>query len=248
MPRNYYSIVFLTLFLTACSQNQDKPPGPNLEKLGYKDPSNLSTHYENMTNDLHQEDRKEQGLEDFGDEQNQNINVENDDGMINKQQEIEIGPPSQQAFPLFITDFQQRWNAVSNEQTGDVYIQQFQRLNDSYRTSLKTNLIMEIDTRDNKQIDRIKIIGTGKTNAEHLKMLTSWWQVLIITNPQSELHEIDTIFSEIGIGPNSNFEDLQAATISFGGLQYKVIPSHESISFEAIYPEESENSSLQGGT
>jgi hypothetical protein len=78
-------------------------------------------------------------------------------------------------------------------------------------------------------------------------LLTSWWQVLLITNPKSELNEIDTIFSKMGIGPNSNFEDLQAISFSFGGLQYKVTPSQQGILFEAIYPNVSDNQSLNGG-
>jgi hypothetical protein len=79
-------------------------------------------------------------------------------------------------------------------------------------------------------------------------LLTSWWQVLLITNPKSELNEIDTIFSEIGIGPNSNLEELHAVSFSFGGLQYKVTPSQQGILFEAIYPNPTENPTLQGGT
>jgi hypothetical protein len=146
-------------------------------------------------------------------------------------QELEV-------FPLYITDFQARWNAISEEQTGDLYIQQLEKSAAAghYLTSLKEKLHMEIQTAENNQISTITIRNTGTTNLDLIKMLTSWWQVLIITNPQLELHEIDAIFAEIGIRPNTNFEELKETIFTFGGLNYKVVPTKGHMVFEVHYP------------
>lgn len=253
MSKNHFIILVLTTLLaTACSQNQK-----DLQEVQYKNLGNTSTpntNFENMTNDTNQYPKTEPNTENTNDTLIQDDPSQTEEDVTDQenieQPEIDLGSPPQEAFPLFMTDFQQRWNAISDEQTGDLYIHHFQRLTDAghFQASLKDTINIEIQSQDNKQINRISIISTSKTKGEILQMLTSWWQVLLITNPQSELHEIDTIFSEIGIGPNSNFEDLQAVSFSFGGLQYKVTPSQAEILFEAIYPNLSENQSLNGGT
>jgi hypothetical protein len=242
---NIPTLVLIILLVTACSQNQNNIQ----EDVHYRKLGNMGTYNnraENMTNDAVPNMDLEQNTNDTPMENNL-IQTENEK---TNQQELDLGTPAQEVFPLFITDFQARWNAISDEQTGDLYIHDFQQTPNSsqYRATLKDKLTMEVSTKENKQISRINIISTSKTKGELLQMLTSWWQVLLITNPQSELHEIDTIFSEMGIGPNSNFEDLQAVSFSFGGLQYKVTPSTDGILFEAIYPNSSESQSLQGGT
>jgi hypothetical protein len=153
-------------------------------------------------------------------------------------------PPSieptanQDAIPLYIYDFKERWNAISDEQTGDVYIRELIPLANPlhFKATLKNNLEMEIRTLDKKQISEIIIVGTGQTNSDFIKMLTSWWQVLLITNPGTELHEVDLIFSGIGIGPNSSLEDLKDRTFAYGGLTYKVNSHENRITFQANYP------------
>lgn len=252
MSKNYFIILVLTiLIVTACNQNQKNLQEVQYEKLGNTRTPN--TNIEHMTNDTNQETNTESNTENSTDTPFQDNPEQPDVDVADEEDverpEIDLGSPEQEAFPLFITDFQQRWNAISEEQTGDLYIHHFQQLADAghYQAALKDKLTMEISTLDNKQIDRISIISTSKTNGERLQLLTSWWQVLLITNPNSELNEIDTIFSKMGIGPNSNFEDLQAVSFSFGGLHYKVTPSQQGILFEAIYPNGSDNQSLNGG-
>jgi hypothetical protein len=152
----------------------------------------------------------------------------------------------QTVFPLFINDFQARWNAISEEQTGDVYIHKLDRNEESghYVASLTDRLHMEIQTSEDQRINKLTIHQTGSTNSDFIKMLTSWWQALIITNPQTELHEIDAIFAEIGIGPNTNFDELKETTFTFGGITYKVRPINGYMAFEVNYPE---SNSIQGG-
>jgi hypothetical protein len=253
MSKNYLIIFLLTILLTtACNQNQQDFQEVQYEKLG--NTSNPNTYFENMTNDTDQVPNTEPNTEKPNDTPIQNNPSQTDNNVTDneniEQPNIDLGSPTQVAFPLYMTDFQQRWNAISDEQTGDLYIHHFQRLGDAghFQASLKDKLNLKVQSQDNKQINKISIISTSKTKGEILQMLTSWWQVLLITNPQSEVHEIDTIFSEIGIGPNSNFEDLQTVNFSFGGLLYKVTPSQTDILFEAIYPNFSENQSLQRGT
>jgi hypothetical protein len=253
MSKIHYILLVLTILLvTACNQNQK-----DLQEVQFKNlrnTSNPNTNFENMTNDTNPDPSTEPNTENTNETPIQNDPSQTDDDVTDQeninQPEINLDSPTQKVFPLFMTDFQQRWNAISDEQTGDLYIRHFQQLAEStqFQATLKDKLNMEVSTQDNKQINRISIISSSKTKGEILQMLTSWWQVLLITNPQSEVHEIDTIFSGIGIGPNSNFEDLQAVSFSFGGLQYKVTPSQTGILFEAIYPNLSKNPSLQGGT
>jgi hypothetical protein len=228
MSKNHYIIIVITILLTsACNHNQQES-----QQLQYKNMGNTSTPHTSLEN------------------MNTNQDYLTEPNNENTTETPIHDGPSQEAFPLFMSDFQQRWNAISDEQTGDLYIHHFQQNVDSnhYLTTLKDKLNMEVSTVDNKRIDRIRIISTSKTNSERLQLLTSWWQVLLITNPKSELNEIDTIFSEMGIGPNSNLEELHAVSFSFGGLQYKVTPSKQGILFEAIYPNPTENPTLQGGT
>jgi hypothetical protein len=249
MPNFYIVLSVLMILLNACSHHQNNFKGTKIEPLSNNRDRDMPNAFENMTNDSYLEEMTEHRNQDIDEESIQNNPIGDETDAIEEKRESHFHSPSQQAFVLSMMDFKARWNAISDEQTGEVYIQEFQKLNDSYRTTLKSNLFMEIDTLDNQQIERIKITGTGKTNSEYLKMITSWWQLIIITNPQSELHEIDSIFSEMGIGPNSNFEDLQEEiTLSFGGLLYKVLPSQGNITFEAIYPDVLVNTSQPGGT
>jgi hypothetical protein len=253
MSKNHYIILALTILLvTACNQNQK-----DLQEVQYRNlrnTSNTNTNFENMTYDTNQDPITEPYTENTNETPIQNDSLQTDDDVSDQekisQAEIDLNSPAQEPFPLFMTDFQQRWNAISDEQTGDLYIHHFRQVTNArhFQSSLTEQLTIEVLTQDNKQINKISIISTSKTKGEILQMLTSWWQVLLITNPQSEVHEIDTIFSEIGIGPNSNFEDLQTVSFTFGGLQYKVTPSQTGILFEAIYPNLSKNPSLQGGT
>jgi hypothetical protein len=254
MSKKYFIIFALTLLLiSACNQNRR-----DLQEVQYENLGNISTprtDFKNMTNETtqDQEFHTEPNAENNTETPNQNVPEQTDIDVTDpkkiEQPEIDLGSPSQEAFPLFMTDFQQRWNAISEEQTGDLFIHHFQQLADAkhYQATLKDKITMEVSTVDNQRIDRISIISTSRTNNERLQLLTSWWQVLLITNPNSELNEIDTIFSEMGIGPNSNLVDLQAVSFSFGGLQYKVTPSQQGILFEAIYPNESANQSINGG-
>lgn len=152
--------------------------------------------------------------------------------------------PTSEALPLYMTDFKERWNAISDEQTGELFIEKFQPMTNplQFSTTLKSNLELEIHTVDENQISEIKIIATGQTNADFLRMLTSWWQVLLITNPRTELHEVDALFSKLGLGPNSSLEDLEDLSFSYGGLKYIVNSQESKITFEARYP-----TATQGG-
>ncbi|MHC0036269.1 hypothetical protein [Pseudoneobacillus sp. C159] len=147
-------------------------------------------------------------------------------------------PPTSDVFPLFMTDFKERWNAISDEQTGDNYIEEFTAKDNPlhFVTLLKKNLELEIHTLDENQITEIIINGTGQNSSDFLKMLTSWWQVFLITNPGTDFHEIDAIFSEIGVGPNSQLEELTDRTFSYGGLLYEVNTTENWITFKARYP------------
>jgi hypothetical protein len=144
-------------------------------------------------------------------------------------------------FQLPYQDFKDRWNAISEEQASNLTIFSLTpnrtETDTFYQTSLNERLTLKIFL-SNKKVQKLHMVGNGRTKPDILSMLTSWSQVVYMMNPEAEPHEIDHLFNELGVGPNSNLEDVQDRTVIQGGIQYKVTSTETGYQFEASYPEE----------
>jgi hypothetical protein len=136
-------------------------------------------------------------------------------------------------------DFKERWNAISNEQGSNLIISSFERVTEEggtfYRAPFQNRTELRVFTK-NQNVQRLQIIGEGRTHADVLSMLTGWSQVFYMLNPAFAPHHIDTLFHELGVAPNANLEDVKENTLTHQGIQYKVIPTDTGYMFEASYP------------
>ncbi|MGO4886784.1 hypothetical protein ACJ2A9_03420 [Anaerobacillus sp. MEB173] len=140
---------------------------------------------------------------------------------------------------LLFDDFQRKWNALSDEYTYDLYLHSFDQKNDQdtsyYYSKLKEFIHLKVFTQGNN-VKKIQVVSTGKTIDERYSMLTSWWQVLLITNPLNGTHDVDVLFADLGVGPNADVTNVKDQSFHFGGIEYTVQRLDQGFLFEAVYP------------
>lgn len=139
-------------------------------------------------------------------------------------------------------EFMQRWNAISDEYTYENYIESYKvEKNENEQYALATiDHEATINVKARKDYIDIIQITTPKYTTEEKKysMLSSWMQVVMLTNPQIEMSEIDRLFSELKIGPNATIETDHSKSITYGQVEYRLKISQENYQFTATLASE----------
>ncbi|MGM8215939.1 hypothetical protein ACLIA0_10245 [Bacillaceae bacterium W0354] len=125
-------------------------------------------------------------------------------------------------FQLPFNEFQARWNALTDEQLSNLYIREIN--NDSenkYVTTINSYIALQLENVNN-DVQQIKIVSKPQTKEQILKMLTAWQQAIQVMYPELEIHDVDRIFSEIGIEPDANLSKLKNKTFTHNHLIYDI--------------------------
>ncbi|WP_025028462.1 hypothetical protein [Caldalkalibacillus mannanilyticus] len=140
---------------------------------------------------------------------------------------------------LLFEEFMQKWNAISAEHTGDFFIHSFEQIHSEtdqvYRTSLGKHLELQV-TVANSHVIKAQLIGSPPSTKERFTMITSWWQLFLMTNSTIAVHDIDLLFAELGIGPNADLSELTSRTFDYNGITYSIHEENNRYLFEAAYP------------
>lgn len=135
-------------------------------------------------------------------------------------------------------EFRSRWNAISDTFTGENYVHSLEQVqtetNNYYRTTLNNTTELRVFVNDKNFINNIKLIGTSGSVKENFSMITSWWQLLLLSNP--EMTDFDETFSLMGVGPNANLLKVKEQTFSFGDVTYNILLANQNYTFEAVFP------------
>lgn len=135
-------------------------------------------------------------------------------------------------------EFRSRWNAISEMYTGENYVRSIEHIQNEtdsfYRSVLNNKTELQVYVNDKNFVKSIKLIGKSGSNKDNFSLITSWWQLLLLSNP--EMTDFDGTFSHIGVGPNANLTNVKEQTFSFGGITYRIIPESQNYTFEAVFP------------
>lgn len=132
----------------------------------------------------------------------------------------------EEGYDLPFQDFQQRWNSISTEQGSNLFIKSFEKHAGDhhmpfYEISIAKQLTLRIFVKKAKVIS-IQMEGTNQSSKDSFEMLTGWSQIFILLNPQIQPSQIDLIFSEMGVGPNGNLQQVVKQSIVYNGTHYHV--------------------------
>ncbi len=183
--------------------------------------------YEKTQNSLHRTLSKEDQInEGSGDDYQQEV------GKDDYQHE------EPKAKPLPFSEFQERWNAISDEYTLENYIVSLQKVeNEPYYLALLDHGHLQLKLfKDREHINRIQVVENGFTSSDHLLMISAWWQMVLITNSVDSLSDIDILLAGVGVGPNADVTAVQNTTFTYGGVHYSVSKEGGHYLFEATYP------------
>ncbi|MBD8067462.1 hypothetical protein [Bacillus sp. PS06] len=243
--------LLLVLSLTACNRNIT----PNTDKYGttYEDSteSNELIHPQIELEDTEQEPEeqpketaKEQEKEpEESTEPNLEVdeeqlevppNTEEQNQLATDQDEVEPNSELPSFFPA--DELKRRWNAISEEYTLVNYIKSLEFIQNTeeayYRAILDKGIEFRSYITDDKLINRFVLIGKKGNAEENSTLITSWWQLILLTNP--EVTDIDLSFSNLGVGPNANLNQVKEQTFTIGEINYTVIPTDIGYNFEAV--------------
>ncbi|WP_156290932.1 hypothetical protein [Oceanobacillus salinisoli] len=161
------------------------------------------------------------------------------EGVIEEQEETEaaINPVKELPFQ----DFKKRWNAVADQQLSNLYIENLQKNEseggDVYSTKLSEQLELNIYVEE-EYIQTLELIRKDSNNkADVATMLTGWMQIVMILHPEVVVHDVDSLFHDLGVGPNGDLSNVVRKEFSYGRLNYEVIPESNSFLFRATYRE-----------
>lgn len=137
-------------------------------------------------------------------------------------------------------EFKDRWNAISDEMTYENYIHHYEMKNENNESFAIATIDYDstIKISHKNQFVSMIQITTQKSSDENKKysMLSSWMQLLLLTNPQIQMSDIDEIFSNLQIGANASIESLTTQSFTFGQVQYNVKVLDYAYVFEAVMP------------
>lgn len=141
--------------------------------------------------------------------------------------------------PIYLNEFIKKWNELSEEYTADNSITSFEttvKEGEMFHYTYPKEFLQIIIYDFNNTINKIQIFAEPKTNNETFSMLTSWWQLILFSNPNREPFDVDQILAEMGIGPNGDLSNLKQSTFTFEEGQYKVRPNQDGYLFEVVFP------------
>ncbi|WP_138420601.1 hypothetical protein [Aquibacillus sediminis] len=139
-------------------------------------------------------------------------------------------------------DFQQRWNAVSDEQLSNLYIRGWDKTDkeseEIYRTKFRENLELNVHVQQGfiQSIGMVNHDGRDKDSV--FSMLTGWTQIINILHPEMEIYDIDSILSDIGVGPNGDLRHVKTSTFTYEDVDYHVTKDKDSYQLYGIYQED----------
>lgn len=131
-------------------------------------------------------------------------------------------------------EFLERWNAISDEITFENQITTFEKVSEYGIAFINPFTQLKV-YKKNDYVEKIIVSSTKTNNKENIfTMLSSWMQVILLTNPQLEMKEIDQLFAELGIEPNGDIDQLQTTTFNIGEIAYTVTVDEKTYIFTAL--------------
>ncbi|WP_188208241.1 hypothetical protein [Alkalibacillus aidingensis] len=259
MKGKFLFITACFILMTACTANEtgqqndmvDHPymrlsTDQNQEGPENQEPNQLNdlNDDEGITPDYDEEDLQDDiGLEPDNDQdqvpEEETIETdENEEHRIDDDPRTEIDFANLQALPF--EDFDERWNAVSDEQFSELYIHNYEDVSERsetiYRAQLTPYLFLDLFVYDN-YIYQLQMVGQPSSEAQRFGMLTGWSQIVYILHPEFEVYDVDPIFHEIGVGPNADLSNVSNSTFHLFDLRYDIEVEDGTYIFTATYEE-----------
>lgn len=150
--------------------------------------------------------------------------------------------------PYFDEDFQEKWNAIADEQNFDLYIRSFQMESNNrktyYRADFKENWQLRVFTQDDRRddnqttakINSMQFQGSAKGSKVLFTLFTGWSQVILISQPDFTMYDVDMIFNELGIEGNTKLTGKDQETVRYEGIEFRLFKKGNNFIFEAKYP------------
>jgi hypothetical protein len=216
-------LFILLILLSSCSSFEEHP--------------NKANPYLYLSAEEKQEHVSDTNTQDDQDHVEINAQQQTDQDNLAHSQEVQPGQISTHEITtskLPFQDFPVRWNAVTEEQMSNLYIQSLSNEGEYYSTPLTNNIELRVFVEED-HVRQLEIITNGQTKSTILSMLTGWNQIITILHPGIEMYEVDAIFNQLGVGPNANLTALNGSIFSYHGLKYEVLPIENGYVFKAWY-------------
>lgn len=221
----------------ACSFNQTKQQS---------NPNNKYHQLSTQSNEQEEENTSIQEPSNIGEpsdiEQNNNEqevpqNEEQQHQGLNGQQGETIAPTAS-SIQLPSYNFKERWNSLTEEQMSNLYIQSMEEVKTSektiYSTQINSEITLSIATFNN-YVESLEMTNTGKSRDNIYNMLTGWSQMITIIHPDMEIHDVDSIFNRIGVGPNTDLTNMKSTSFTYLDLHYDLSITDKGYSFKVSY-------------
>lgn len=135
-------------------------------------------------------------------------------------------------------DFKERWNAISDDQMSDLYIQQFDAFNEQQETIYKSPLNNDHSISVYVQNGDIRKMIMSTENATSTSivysMLSGWSQMIHMLHPDIEIYDVDDFFNQIGVGPNADLKNVKNSTITYENIKYIITKTDTGYHFTAV--------------
>lgn len=135
-------------------------------------------------------------------------------------------------------DFKEKWNAISDDQMSDLYIQQFDELNEQNETIYSSPLNKRHSISIYVQNGAIRKIIMSTDNATSTStiysMLSGWSQIIHMVHPDIEIYDVDDFFNQIGVGPNADLKNVKNSTIIYENIKYIITRTDTGYQFTAV--------------
>ncbi|MFP7296249.1 hypothetical protein [Neobacillus niacini] len=235
------AISIIPFFLYACSPNQTKQqPDPTK----YQQLSTQSNEQAEEKTSENPSTEEPSNVEEYGDiEQNNNVQEvpQNEEkqkyqGMNGQQDSIIASPEGSTKLPFH--NFKERWNSVTDEQMSNLYIKKLEEVEANgetiYRTRINDQISLSITTLKN-YVQSLEMRSEGKSQDNIYNMLTGWSQMITIILPSMEIHDVDSLFNRIGVGPNADLTNMKSTSFSYLDLQYDLSITDKDFTFKISY-------------
>lgn len=139
---------------------------------------------------------------------------------------------------LALSDFTERWNAISTEQGSDLIIQSFDggsTHEERYNRALLSDFLELQVYSQGGLVNRIEVAGSGMDKDSIYSMLTAWSQVILILGEDHTLADVNWIFHDLGVGPNGDIDVRNSQSILSDGIEYTISLDEDRYTFEAGY-------------
>jgi negative regulator of genetic competence, sporulation and motility len=170
------------------------------------------------------------------------ITPQEQDSLQQPTPEDEVNPEQEPIEPPVVStnlpflDFKERWNAISDEQFSNLYIKTLSKADgeDYYRAMLTSDLELRVVVQA-EYIQRLEMISSKKTETANQQMLTGWNQIINILQPNIETYDVDSLFHQIGVGPNADLSNVTYMRFTYSSIQYEVKPTSTGYIFRGFY-------------